>query len=195
MVKCFLCLWLGRKTYEWLYMNDDWLSKCMKAPVDWLTDYSLHLNGNGKVSVRLLLWREVFTRFEVVNWFDFGHFCTCLPAKLSSLRKWQKFQTKRPICMCIYSKFVGCVVCAGVIDGGRGQRGPIQPISYAQLSPVWTADVCNASWISRLLFTSIFLRLFLADNLPLPLPRLPLSLLLFADTLTFDMPVEVLSTS
>jgi len=161
-VEWFLCLWFEAKRTndsEWL---NDWLSEWGKCDCNGLTNWQSDLfKSSEREGAKLLLWSEMFTRFQVVNWFDFGHFCTLVC--LQNFCFWQV--AKISIETTNLYVYLPVPQSVGVIDGGRGRRGPFQPIIYAQLSSVWTADVCNASWISVLLFTSISLRLLLADNL------------------------------
>lgn len=203
-------------SFEWL---TDWLTKWMNEWVndcDGVTNWQSELFkfsgiGGRSVGQGLLLWREMFTRFQVVNWFDFGHFGTFVCLQNFCSRQVAKISIG-PICMCIYQSTVSPFphfpafslhVWAWLMVGVAGEGGPFQPIIHAQLSSVWTADVCNASWISVPLFTSISLRLLLADNLFCQLLFLPDASIFpsqdsgsasNSDTLTFDMSVEVLST-
>lgn len=191
---------------------NEWVNDC-DGVTNWQSElFKFSGIGGRSVGQGLLLWREMFTRFQVVNWFDFGHFGTFVCLQNFCSRQVEKISIETtnlyvylPVHRFPISPFPRIFPPrVGVIDGGRGRRGgPFQPIIHAQLSSVWTADVCNASWISVPLFTSISLRLLLADNLFCQLLFLPDASIFpsqdsgsasNSDTLTFDMSVEVLST-
>lgn len=141
-------------SFEWL---TDWLTEWMNEWVndcDGVTNWQSELFkfsgiGGRSVGQGLLLWREMFTRFQVVNWFDFGHFGTFVCLQNFCSRQVAKISIETtnlyvylPVPRFPISPFPRIFPpSVGVIDGGRGRRGGPFPADNSR-----SIELCLNCW-------------------------------------------------